>query len=73
VRYASVALTASSPARAQRRRPVTYRISTPGGQILGTGATTGAGAGRSRRSLSTIAAGYPFVVSEVRRRAASLP
>jgi uncharacterized repeat protein (TIGR01451 family) len=67
VRYASVALTAQfAGARANAADQFTYRISTPGGQILGTGATTGAGAGPfPAASLSTIAAGYPFVVSEV--------
>jgi uncharacterized repeat protein (TIGR01451 family) len=67
VRYASVALTAEfAGARANPADQFTYRISTPGGQILGTGTTSGAGAGPfPAASLSTIAAGYPFVVSEV--------
>jgi uncharacterized repeat protein (TIGR01451 family) len=67
VRYASVALAAQfAGARANAADQFTYRISTPGGQILGTGTTTGAGAGPfPAASLSTIAAGYPFVVSEV--------
>jgi uncharacterized repeat protein (TIGR01451 family) len=57
VRYASVANPADQ---------FTYRISTPSGQILGAGTTTGAGAGPfPAASLSTIAAGYPFVVGEV--------
>ena len=67
VRYASVALSAEfAGARANAADQFTYRISTPGGQILGTGTTTGTGAGPfPAASLSTIAAGYPFVVSEV--------
>jgi uncharacterized repeat protein (TIGR01451 family) len=67
VRYASVALTAQfSGARANAADQFTYRISTPSGQILGAGTTSGAGAGPfPAASLSTIAAGYPFVVSEV--------
>jgi len=67
VRYASVALTAQfAGARVNGADQFSYRISTPGGLVLGTGTTSGAGAGPfPAASLATIAAGYPFVVSEV--------
>ncbi len=67
IRYASVALTAQfNGARANAADQFTYTIKTLGTQVLASGVTTGAGAGPfPPASLTTIAAGYPFVVNEV--------
>jgi uncharacterized repeat protein (TIGR01451 family) len=67
VRYASISLTTQfNGARANAADQFTYTIKTPGGQTLASGTTTGAGAGPfPPASVATIAAGYPFVVSEV--------
>jgi len=66
VRYASMSVTAQfNGARANPADQFVYSIKTLGGTTLATGTTTGAGAGPfPAASLSTIAAGYPFVVSE---------
>ncbi len=67
VRYASVAVTAQfNGARANAADQFTYSIKTPGGTTLASGTSTGNGAGPFPiASLATIAAGYPFVVTEV--------
>ena len=67
VRYASMSVTAQfGNARANAADQFTYSIKSLGGATLATGTTTGAGSGPfPPASLATIAAGYPFVVSEV--------
>ena len=67
VRYASMSVTAQfSGARANAADQFIYSIKTLGGTTLATGTTTGSGTGPfPAASLATVAAGYPFVVSEV--------
>ena len=67
VRYASMSVTAQfSGARANAADQFVYTIKTLGGTTLASGTTTGAGSGPfPPANLATIAAGYPFVVSEV--------
>ena len=66
VRYASMSVTAQfNGARANAADQFIYSIKTLGGQTLASGTTTGAGTGPfPAASLVTIAAGYPFVVTE---------
>jgi uncharacterized repeat protein (TIGR01451 family) len=66
VRYASMSVAAQfNGARANAADQFIYSIKTLGGQTLASGTTTGAGTGPfPAASLSTIAAGYPFVVTE---------
>src|SRR5450631_2194504 len=67
VRYASMSVSAQfSGARANAADQFVYTIKTLGGTTLASGTTTGAGSGPfPPANLATIAAGYPFVVSEV--------
>ena len=66
VRYASMSVTAQfNGARANAADQFIYSIKTPGGTTLASGTTTGAGTGPfPAASVSPIAAGYPFVVTE---------
>ena len=66
VRYASMSVAAQfNGARANAADQFVYSIKTPGGTTLAAGTTTGAGTGPfPAASVSTIAAGYPFVVTE---------
>jgi hypothetical protein len=67
IRYASMAVTAQfNGTRASASDQVTYRIGTPGGTVLASGTSTGNSAGPFPiASVPAVAAGYPFVVSEV--------
>src|SRR5450631_642373 len=67
VRYASMSVSAQfSGARANAADQFVYTIKSLGGTTLASGTTTGAGSGPfPPANLATIAAGYPFVVSEV--------
>ncbi|MGC1387242.1 MAG: SdrD B-like domain-containing protein [Steroidobacteraceae bacterium] len=66
VRYASMSVAAQlNGARANAADQFIYSIKTPGGTTLASGTTTGAGTGLfPAASVSPIAAGYPFVVTE---------
>ncbi len=66
VRYASMSVAAQfNGARANAADQFIYSIKTPGGTTLASGTTTGAGTGPfPAASVSPIAAGYPFVVTE---------
>jgi uncharacterized repeat protein (TIGR01451 family) len=66
IRYASLSVTALfSGARASPSDQVTYSISTVGGHVIASGTTSGSGAGPfTPAAVPTVAAGYPFVVSE---------
>jgi uncharacterized repeat protein (TIGR01451 family) len=67
VRYASMSVSAQfSGARANAADQFVYTVKSLGGTTLASGTTTGAGSGPfPPANLATIAAGYPFVVSEV--------
>jgi large repetitive protein len=66
IRYASLAANAQfSGARASASDQFTYSISTTGGQTIASASTTGTGSGPFIPAAApTIAASYPFVVSE---------
>ncbi|HEY1312814.1 MAG TPA: CshA/CshB family fibrillar adhesin-related protein, partial [Steroidobacteraceae bacterium] len=66
IRYASLAANAQfSGARASASDQFTYGISTTGGQSIASGTTSGSGTGPFTPAVApTIAASYPFVVSE---------
>ncbi|MGO9632618.1 MAG: SdrD B-like domain-containing protein [Steroidobacteraceae bacterium] len=66
VRYASMSVSAQfNGARVNAADQFIYSIKTPGGATLASGTTTGAGLGPfPAASVSPIAAGYPFVVTE---------
>jgi uncharacterized repeat protein (TIGR01451 family) len=66
IRYASLAVSSQlNGARANPADQFVYGISTLGGQSLATATTSGGGTGPFAAALvPTIAAGYPFVVSE---------
>jgi uncharacterized repeat protein (TIGR01451 family) len=66
VRYASLSLNVQfNGARANAADQFDFSIKTLGGQTLASGVTVGGGTGPfTAASLATIAAGYPFVVSE---------
>jgi uncharacterized repeat protein (TIGR01451 family) len=66
IRYASLSVTAQfSGARANSSDQFVYSVSTVGGHVVATQTTTGSGAGPfPPATVPTVAAGYPFVVSE---------
>jgi uncharacterized repeat protein (TIGR01451 family) len=66
IRYASLAVSAQmNGARANPGDQFVYGISTPGGQTIASATTSGGGTGPFAPAIvPTIAAGYPFVVSE---------
>jgi uncharacterized repeat protein (TIGR01451 family) len=66
IRYASLAVSAQlNGARASPSDQFIYSISTPGGLTVASGTTAGAGSGPfAPASVPTVAAGYPFVVTE---------
>jgi uncharacterized repeat protein (TIGR01451 family) len=66
IRYASMALsTQFNGTRANASDQFTYKISTPGGTVLSSGTSTGAGAGPFPvASVPSVAAGYPFIITE---------
>jgi uncharacterized repeat protein (TIGR01451 family) len=67
IRYASLAVTTQlNGARANAGDQFVYRISTLGGLTISSGSTSGAGTGPFPPAVvPAIAAGYPFVVTEV--------
>jgi len=66
IRYASIAVNAAlTGTRASASDQFTYGIATTGGTTLASGTSTGSGAGPfSVATVPTVAAGYPFVISE---------